>query len=88
VTVAAGSGQKNATQPVGLVGGGFRPAGELKPGDRVWRWIGDEPQAAAVTAVTPTGREAEVLNLILGEPTGFIAGDFLVRCKPLAPVQP
>ncbi len=41
-----------------------------------------------MTAVTPTGREAEVLNLILGEPTGFIAGDFLVRSKPLALVQP
>jgi hypothetical protein len=38
-----------------------------------------------VTAVTPAGREVQVFNLILGEPTGFVAGGFLVRSKPPAP---
>ncbi len=74
-----------ATQPVGLEGGGFRAARELKPGDRVWRWAGGKRRAAAVTAVTPAGREVGVFNLILGEPTGFVAGGFLVRSKPPAP---
>jgi uncharacterized protein (TIGR03067 family) len=74
-----------ATQPVALEGGGFRAAGELKPGDRVWRWAGGKLRASAVTAVTPAGREVEVFNLILGEPTGFIASGFVVRSKPPAP---
>jgi uncharacterized protein (TIGR03067 family) len=74
-----------ATQPVGLQRGGFRAAGELKPGDRVWRWAGGERRPAAVTAVTPADREVEVFNLILGEPTGFVAGGFLVRSKPPRP---
>ena len=73
-----------ATQPVGLEGGGFRPAGELKPGDRIWRWQGGKRRAVAVTAVTAAGRETEVFNLILGEPTGFVAGGFVVRSKPPA----
>jgi hypothetical protein len=77
-----------ATQPVGLEGGGFRAAGELKPGDRVWQWIGDKRQAVPVREVTAAVREAEVFNLILGEPTGFVAGDFLVRSKPPAGPQP
>ncbi len=72
------------TQPVALVRGGFRPAGELKPGDRIWRWVGGERRAAAVTAVTSADREAHVFNLVLGEPTGFVAGGFVVRSKPPA----
>jgi hypothetical protein len=76
-----------ATQPVGLEGGGFRAAGELKPGDRVWQWIGDKRQAVAVREVAAAGREAEVFNLVLGEPVGFVAGDFLVRSKPPAGPQ-
>jgi uncharacterized protein (TIGR03067 family) len=73
-----------ATQPVGLVGGGFRAAGELKPGDRIWRWVEGRRQAVAVTAVTSADREVQVFNLILGEPTGFVAGGFVVRSKPPA----
>jgi len=77
-----------ATQPVALAGGGLRAAGELKLGDRVWRWAGGERRAAAVTAVAPLGREVEVYNLVLGEPTGFVAGGFLVRSKPPAAPRP
>jgi uncharacterized protein (TIGR03067 family) len=82
VRTAGGTLVTTATQPVGLERGGFRAAGELKPGDRVWRWAGGERRAAAVTAVTAAGREAEVFNLILGAPTGFVAGGFVVRSKP------
>jgi hypothetical protein len=75
------------TQPVALEGGGFRPAGELKPGDRVWHWVGGRRRAVAVTGVSPAGREAQVFNLVLGGRQVFIAGGFLVRSKPPA-VQP
>ena len=34
--------------------------------------------------VTTADREAEVFNLILGKPTSFVAGDFVVRSKPPA----
>ncbi len=72
------------TQPVALAGGGFRPAGELKAGDRVWRWVDGRRREVAVLGVTSIGRETEVYNLVLGEPRGFIAGDFVVRSKPPA----
>lgn len=70
------------TQPVAIEAGGFKPAGELKVGDRVWRWIDGQRRAAKVLGISPADRETEVFNLVLGEPTGFIAGDFLVRSKP------
>jgi len=41
-----------------------------------------------VKEVTAADREAEVFNLILGEPTSFIAGAFLVRSKPPADPRP
>jgi hypothetical protein len=72
------------TQPLALEVGGFRPAGELKPGDRIWRWVDGQRRAALVQTVSPPNREAEVFNLVLGEPTAFIASDFLVRSKPPA----
>jgi uncharacterized protein (TIGR03067 family) len=72
------------TQPVGLEAGGFREAGELKAGDRIWRWVKGKRQVAIVTKVTTAEQEVEVFNLILGEPTGFVAGGFLVRSKPPA----
>jgi uncharacterized protein (TIGR03067 family) len=84
VRTEAGTLVSTATQPVALAGGGFRAAGELQPGDRVWRWVDGKRRAAAVTAVTPAGREVDVFNLILGEPTGFVAGGFVVRSKPPA----
>lgn len=73
-----------STQPIALEAGGYKAAGELKKGDRIWRWQGSERKAVAVESVTSTLRDAEVFNLILGDPTTFIAGDFLVRSKPPA----
>jgi hypothetical protein len=78
-----------AIQPVALEGGGFRAAGDLKPGDQVWRWAGGERREAAVTAVIPASREEDMVNLIRGEPTGFVAGGFVVRSKlPAASPRP
>lgn len=73
------------TQPLCLVSGEFRPAGELAKGDRVWRWEGGRRQEARVVAVVPTGQEAEVFNLVVGESAVFVAGGFLARGKPPLP---
>ncbi len=71
-------------QPLSLVTGGLLKAGDLKPGDRVWRWRDGERRAATVREVTATGRTAPVYNLILSDSAVFIAGDFLARGKPPA----
>jgi uncharacterized protein (TIGR03067 family) len=84
VRIEGGTLVTTATQPVALEGGGFRAAGALKPGDRVWRWAGGKRRAAKVTEVTAPDREVKVFNLVLGEPTGFVAGGVLVRSKPPA----
>jgi hypothetical protein len=71
------------TQPMFLEGGEFKAAGELKAGDRVWRWQGAQRRAtAALVEVTAPTREAQVFNLVLGAPTTFVADGFLVRSKP------
>ena len=75
-------------QPLALVAGGLSKAGDLKTGDRVWRWVGGERKVATVAAVTATGRTATVYNLILGGSAVFVAGDFLARGKPPADAAP
>jgi hypothetical protein len=70
------------TQPLCLHAGGFRPAGELAAGDRIWRWEGGERRPARVRAVVPTGRETPVFNLVVGESAVFVADGFLARGKP------
>jgi hypothetical protein len=72
------------TQPIALESGGYRPAGELKAGDQIWRLVNNERQAAKVLTVSCADREDQVFNLVLGGIKGFIAGDFLVRSKPPA----
>jgi hypothetical protein len=80
------------TQPLSLASGGLRVAGKLKAGDRIHSWDGRERRTVAVQEITATGREAQVYNLIVGEPVLFVAGGFLARSKPPAPstdsVQP
>jgi hypothetical protein len=75
------------TQPVGLEAGGFRPAGELKPGDRVWRWVNGKRQAVKVLGISSADREAKVFNLVLGGTKGFVAEEFVVRSKPPLPTR-
>ena len=86
VRTDAGFLETTRTQPVCLQTGELRAAGELKAGDTIWRWDGARRQAATVREVTD-GRAAQVFNLVLGDPTVFIAGDFLVRSKPPAVAQ-
>jgi hypothetical protein len=78
-----GTLETTQTQPVCLQTGELRAAGELKAGDILWRWDGAGRQAATVRNVSQ-GRIAQVFNLVLGDPTVFIAVDFLVRSKPPA----
>jgi hypothetical protein len=74
------------TQPLALAAGGVRGAGNLKPGDRVLRWESGQRRTVMVRAVSVLDRLERVFNLILGDPTLFVAGGFLVRSKP--PVSP
>jgi hypothetical protein len=82
VRTEAGNLLTTETQPLCLAGGELRRAGELAPGDRVWRWEGGERRAAKVLAVVPTGREVAVFNLVVGDSAVFVAGGFLARGKP------
>ena len=81
----AGTLVTTLTQPLALAEGGFRAASELKPGDRVCRWEGSQRRPVLVQAIEVTSREAQVFNLVLGEPIGFVANGYLVRSKPPAP---
>jgi hypothetical protein len=70
------------TQPLVLAAGGIKGAGELKAGDKIFRWQDGKRQVAQVVAVTTTERVEKVFNLILGDSEVFIAGGFLARSKP------
>jgi hypothetical protein len=84
VRTEAGTLTTTEKQPLALASGGLRPAGELKSGDRIYSWNAGERRAVAVREVAATGREAQVFNLVLGEPVLFVAGGFLARSKPPA----
>jgi hypothetical protein len=76
------------TQPLALVNGELRGAGELKAGDQIQTWEGGKVRPAKVQSVKQTGRTSTVFNLVLGDPVLFVAGGFLARSKPPAPVVP
>jgi hypothetical protein len=82
VRTESGSLLTTQTQPLCLQGGGSRPAGELAEDDLIWRWEGGGRRPARILAVVPTGREAAVFNLVVGESAVFIADGFLARGKP------
>jgi len=83
VRTDSGTLETTETQPICLDTGEMKAAGKLKAGERIWRWDGTARKAATVRDVTPS-KIAQVFNLVLGDPTIFIAGDFLVRSKPPA----
>jgi hypothetical protein len=82
IQTASGNLLTTETQPLCLHGGGFRHASELAEGDLIWRWEDGKRLPARVLAVVPTGRDAPVFNLVVGESAVFIAGEFLARGKP------
>jgi hypothetical protein len=77
-----GSLRTTPTQPLCLCDGGFRAAGELTPGDRLWRWDGNERRPARISAVVPAEAEVDVFNLVVGESAIFVADGYLARGKP------
>ncbi len=84
VRTDAGTAVTTDAQPFLLTDGQFRRAGDLKPGDRVWRWRDGKRAEAVVRAVAATGRTEAVFNLIVGDSATFVAGGFVVRGKPPA----
>lgn len=70
------------TQPLALADGGFREAGQLRPGDRILRWVGNQRVVVTINEVSLPLRDDQVFNLVLGPPTTFIANQFLARSKP------
>jgi predicted lipid-binding transport protein (Tim44 family)/uncharacterized membrane protein YgcG len=71
--------------PIAVEPGGFRPAGDLAPGDTVMVWRDDGVKAAVRTAVV-TGKlrrqgDETVYNLTVDAPHTFIAGGFVVHNK-------
>jgi hypothetical protein len=87
VRTDAGNLVTTMTQPLALADGELRAAGQLKPGDRVWRWDGSERKAATVQSVASTAREEQVYNLVVGDRALFIANGFLARSKPPAAAE-
>ena len=73
-----------ATQPLSLADGKLRAAGELKAGDRLHIWARGGRTTVAVKSVDATDREAPVYNVVLGDPTLFVANGFVARSKPPA----
>jgi len=84
VETATGSIRTTGLQPLCLASGGFRTAGDLKPGDVIWRWVEDKRQEARVKSVTLTEQDAPVFNLVVGESAVFVAGGYLAKGKPPA----
>jgi len=74
-----------AEHPLRLAAGGYRPAGDLAPGDAVLvmgRGDGSQQlEAATVQAVRVTGRRAAVYNLTVDGPHTFVADGFVVHNK-------
>ncbi len=93
VKTEAGTLITTETQPLCLADGRLKAAGELKGGEQIQTWMGKAKSNTTVKAITPTGRTAQVFNLILGEPVFFVANGYLARSKPpkvvaVDPVQP
>jgi len=72
------------TQPLSLASGVLRAAGELREGDQIIRWLEGARSLVTVKEVVETKRYEPVYNLVLGEPTLFIANGYLARSKPPA----
>ena len=72
------------TQPLLLASGELQEAGQLKAGNKIWRWDGKARHVDVVKSVTATGRQEKVYNLILKDKALFVADGFLARSKPPA----
>jgi hypothetical protein len=69
-------------QPMILVNGDFRAAGELRTGDQIARWNANKADSAKVIAVRQTDKIEKIFNLVLEERGTFVANGYLARSKP------
>jgi predicted lipid-binding transport protein (Tim44 family) len=67
--------------PMGTATGRFRPAGDLRSGDRILKWEGGDPIAGKVDGVSPPSGNELVFNLQVEEPNTFIANGVIVHNK-------
>ncbi|MGA2465903.1 MAG: polymorphic toxin-type HINT domain-containing protein [Thermodesulfobacteriota bacterium] len=67
--------------PVSLLGGRFRQAGDLRPGDRIVKWKDGRLVAKTVRKIFPVEGEGMVFNLQVGEPNTFVAEGIVVHNK-------
>ncbi|MBZ5529682.1 MAG: TIM44-like domain-containing protein [Acidobacteriia bacterium] len=67
--------------PLGLPGGDFVPAGQLRPGQKVLVWKDGGRHSATVLRTALEEKEQEVYNLSVGWPNTFLAGDFVTHNK-------
>jgi predicted lipid-binding transport protein (Tim44 family) len=67
--------------PVGLLGGGFIPAGRLRPGQKVLNWNDGEVRSATVLRTQLGEKEEPVYNLSVGSPNTFLAANFVTHNK-------
>jgi predicted lipid-binding transport protein (Tim44 family) len=76
-----GSLRTTTDHPVGLPGGDFLPAGQLRPGQKVLMWKDGVIETATVIGSTHEERERRVHNLSVGWPNTFLAANFLTHNK-------
>ena len=76
-----GSLRTTTDHPLGLPGGDFVPAGNLRPGQKVLMWADDGIRSATVLRTRLEGEEREVYNLSVGWPNTFLAADFVTHNK-------
>jgi predicted lipid-binding transport protein (Tim44 family)/3-dehydroquinate synthase class II len=67
--------------PLGLPGGDFVPARQLRPGQKVLMWEDGGVRSATVLRTTLEGQEREVYNLSVGWPNTFLAAGFVTHNK-------
>ena len=76
-----GSLRATTDHPVGLSGGGFVPAGQLRSGQKVLVWKDGNIQSAAVLRISLEGTDQQVYNLSVGWPNTFLASNFVTHNK-------
>ena len=83
LTIKTAGGSLPATEdhPISLGEGRFRPAGDLRPGDRITRWKGGRLVAQKVRGVDFGLKEGLVFNLEVDGPHTFIAEGVVVHNK-------
>ena len=67
--------------PLGLPGGVFLPAGQLRPGQKVLLWEDGGVRSATILRTTLEGQTQEVYNLSVGWPNTFLAANFVTHNK-------